>query len=86
MSMAATEKYTPTQKRILHVLSDGLSHTKEELKGCLWDELCDVDSTLENHISQIRKRLPKGQDIISKRRPDGSWGYSHVRVVKITDE
>lgn len=86
MSMAAQKSYTPTQARILKVLSDGLSHTKTELKGCIDDELAEMDSTIENHIHKLRKVLPRGQDIISKKRPDGEWGYSHVRIVKITGE
>lgn len=88
MTMAAEKegKYTPTQRRILHVLSDGLSHTVSELRHCIWDEQADLDVVIRDHISKLRKVLPKGQDVISRKRPDGEWGYSHVRVVKITGE
>lgn len=82
----ATEKYTPTHKRLLAVLSDGMPHTKEELWKCIDDELSDLETNLPNHITNLRRNLPSGQDILSRKGPDGVWRYRHVRIVNITGE
>ena len=55
---------TPTQEKMLGVLSDGMRHTRQELHACLSDELAPL-SNIQMHISNIRKVLrPIGQDII----------------------
>lgn len=52
--------FTPTQQRILDVLSDGKDHTRKELHSCLPDELSQL-SAIQKHVSKIRKVLqPKG--------------------------
>lgn len=74
--------YTPTQQRMLNLLGDGLSHTKEELHGCLDDDLAQVEC-IRAHISDLRKRLrPLGQDIVN-RYEDGAYVYRWVRIVSI---
>jgi len=56
--------FTPTQKAMLNVLSDGHRHTREELHACLPDELGPI-SNIRTHLMHIRKKLrPAGQDII----------------------
>lgn len=47
-------RFTPVQRAIMDVLSDGKPHTKEELKSCLWDDM-GVSKTVIIHISNIRK-------------------------------
>jgi hypothetical protein len=60
----ATSAYTPTQKRMLRLLADGLPHPRTELFQCLVDDLGPL-SNIQPHLSHLRKRLrPKGQDII----------------------
>lgn len=77
-------KYTPTQKRILSVLSDGMPHLHEELRGCLNDELsCDVN--LRMHLCLLRKKVRTlGQDIICELKGGKSY-WRHIIVVPITD-
>ena len=57
-------EYTPTQRKMMEVLSDGQRHRRIELHACLVDELGPL-SNITAHISNLRKKLrPKGQDII----------------------
>lgn len=73
-------KFTPTEKRILTVLSDGLPHTRQELHRCLSDELAEL-SAIQPHISRIRRRLQnKGQDIVCV-LCNRQIQYQHVRIL-----
>lgn len=73
-------EFSPTQTRMLILLSDGRPHTKEELHGCLWDEL-SKKSAINYHLLLLRKLLrTRGEDIIcefSRRRRV----YRHVRLL-----
>lgn len=72
--------FTPTQQKILDVLSDGLAHLREELHACLPDELGPLKN-VQNHITAIRRRLrPKGQDIVCVISNRGIR-YMHVRLL-----
>lgn len=54
---------TPVQKRMLKLFSDGMYHTKEELRGCLFDEQ-GAPNNVHYHLMKIREYLaPKGQTI-----------------------
>jgi len=75
-----TVGFTPTQQRMLNLLSDGLPHSREAMLECLQDEqVCSTAHT--PHLLAIRKKLrPKGEDVICeyiKRRPY----YRHVRLL-----
>jgi DNA-binding CsgD family transcriptional regulator len=60
--------FTPTQRKILAVLSDGLGHRPSELHQCLVDEL-GSPSNIRAHLAAIRKKLrATGQDIICERQ------------------
>lgn len=62
--MATERPYTPTQKRMLDLLGDGLPHTRQALHACLWDENGPL-SNIWSHVSLLRKRLrPLGRDIV----------------------
>ncbi len=79
-----TNNFTPTQAAMLKVLSDGKSHTKEELHACLPDELGDKKN-IRPHLTAIRKKLrPAGQDIVS-RCSDGEFRYSWVRLINVRE-
>ena len=75
-------KFTPTQVRMLQVLSDGEPHTYQELHNCLRDEL-SYKGNMYCHITILRKKLlretPK-QTIICE--VNGGWRrermYRHV--------
>lgn len=56
-------KYTPTQERILNLLSDGLPHTRAEIQSLLPDSLSAL-AAIRKHICYLRKHLPPDQRII----------------------
>lgn len=61
--MARNGKLPPTQQRMLKLFSDGLCHSKEELRTCLFDEQGDLHN-VHWHLHHLRKYLePKGQTI-----------------------
>lgn len=87
-------KITPTQRRILAVLSDGEPHSFGELIDALGDvddrsrvyENDSVYRRLKVIVSQLRKHLrEKGQDVLCVRR---SWregkgmAYRQVRLLR----
>ena len=49
-------RFTPTQRRIVDLLSDGEPHDKAEMRLCLYDDL-GGDNNVHYHICQIRKLL-----------------------------
>lgn len=74
-------KFTPTEVKILAVLSDGMPHTREELHGCLMDELGDL-SNVKVHITYLRRKLrPMGQDIVYYCHTRREMRYRHVRLL-----
>lgn len=59
-------KLTPTEERILGILSDGLPHKIEELMTCLWDDL-GAEGNLRKAICILRKKmLPFNHSIVSQ--------------------
>ena len=73
-------EFSPTQTKILAVLSDGLPHRWEEIKQVLPNEQSDRH-TLNSHLKTIRAKIrPRGQDIICQfilRQRQ----YRHVRLL-----
>lgn len=58
--------FTPVQRKMMDILRDGLPHTREELHGCLYDEMGPV-SNIRHHLTGIRKILrPRGEDVITE--------------------
>lgn len=54
--------FSPTQQRIVNLLSDGLLHSKEEIYGMLLT--ANSTNHIQMHISNLRKLMrPVGQDI-----------------------
>lgn len=69
-----TERFTPTQKRILSVLSDGQPHTKAELLDAIAEGA--TMNTFSVHLAAIREILrPSGQDVIPQYT--GKRGANH---------
>lgn len=80
MVVSASNGYTPTQRRILAVLADGLCHSAEELRGCLEDDLAGP-TALRYHISEVRHKLEqRGQSIVFR-----SGGYRQVRLLPLSE-
>lgn len=79
--MSSNNGFTPTEKRIMNVLRDGLPHTKSELKNAIDEECPDQvdDNALAAHIKRIREKLdPKCKGIMCIERP--STRYQLVRT------
>lgn len=71
---------TPTHKKMLAILSDGLPHTYKELHTCLYDDQGPLINVAK-HITQIRQYLrPKGEDIICELKGYARF-YRHVRLL-----
>lgn len=55
-------RLTPTQLKLLRLLSDGRPHTPEELQSLCPD---DMTGSVRMHVSNLRKFLqPRGEDIV----------------------
>ena len=75
-------RFTRTEQLIYDTLADGQSHSKEELKTLLSDDLSA--STLKTHLTNMRKKMnPIGHDIISESWRDGTR-YRWVRIVGVS--
>lgn len=72
--------YTPTQRMLLEVLSDGLPHKRDDLRRLIDPDLCER-ATLRVHISHLRHHLRlDGQNILCvwhKR----VWCYQQVKLI-----
>ena len=81
--MSSDDGWTPTQRRMLEVLSDGLPHTKEELHACCGPSCV---KNVRMHLSILRKKLRhKGQDIVC-RFDKRVIKYQHVRLLVSAEE
>ncbi len=71
--------FSPTQQRIVDLLSDGLLHSKEQIYGMLLT--ANSVNHIQMHISNIRKIIrPRGQDI-SCTLLGGNSFYQLVRLL-----
>lgn len=74
-------RFTPTEQKILAVLSDGKRHLKDELRVLLSDGELSDDTVMQMHVSNLRKKLnPIGQDIICEYNSRRIF-YRHVRLI-----
>ncbi len=77
-----TDGFTPTEVRILNVLSDGEAHTRKELMGCLNDELTGF-GTLAVHIHGLRKKLrERGEFVVTERPGRSPVMFRHVILLR----
>lgn len=79
--MPKKKRLSPTQRKMLEVLADGLPHSREDLHACLWDR----DGALSNiraHISALRKHLREhGENIVCELHKR-TIHYRHVRLLR----
>ena len=62
--MSDDNGFTPTQRRMMKVLGDGLPHTRHELRDCFNDDRA-ADNNTRVHLTALRKKLrPQGKDIL----------------------
>lgn len=72
---------TPTQARILHILSDGLRHSQQELMCALDDDLADTPA-LDMQLHRLRKKMePEGETIVKETVSGPKVCYRHVRLL-----
>ena len=72
------QDFTPTELKMLDVLSDGLRHSKFELLKC-----CDEYSQYQmvaQHITSIRKKLPDDETIVCVVYGRRNY-YQHVKLL-----
>ncbi len=75
--------WTPTQLRILEVLSDGRRHKKVELLECIGDNIFDSRAlaTMRVHINRIKKKLEERGETIVCVDLGRTSQYQHVRLL-----
>jgi DNA-binding CsgD family transcriptional regulator len=70
--------FTPTERAMLKVLSDGRRHSKDDLKCCCGP--CG-SQTVNFHLANIRRKLrARHEDIVCVLRHKSLW-YQHVRLL-----
>jgi len=75
-----TTAFTPTESRLVKMLSDGKPHSRRELLTCIDDDQAEF-SNLRSHICSVRKKVkPLGEDIMFVSGNCVS-GYRHVRLL-----
>jgi DNA-binding response OmpR family regulator len=79
---AVLSDFTKNERRILHVLSDGENHFKEELLASLVDDMADL-SALMMHISRLRKKLRLVGEDIKCIVCDYGLCYCHVGLLEV---
>jgi hypothetical protein len=68
--MVAQLELTPTERRLMDVLKDGLPHGKAELRACLNDELA-CEAALHMAVHNLRRKLVEvGKNVVVFR---GEW-------------
>lgn len=73
--------YTPTEYRIIGLLSDGMPHSQKEMVKCLYDDDQGTVRNLIPHLHGLRKKLREiGQEIVCELVGNGTY-YRHVRLL-----
>lgn len=79
-SLPVRREYSPTERRMLAVLADGMPHSRKELHACLLDDMGAL-SNIQPHIKSLRPKLQrKGQFIVCELY-NGSPHYRQVRLL-----
>lgn len=73
-------RFSPTERVMMDILSDGQPHTREELHGCLQDDMQPLKK-VRQWMTKLRKKLrPHGQTIRTE-RTDGLVCYRLTRTI-----
>jgi DNA-binding response OmpR family regulator len=80
------KKMTPTESRILRMLSDGAMHTEEELRSCLYDELSESSCIIRVHVCKLRRKLSSGLFIVRVSDGRSGAGYQMTRRINCAVE
>lgn len=74
--------FTPTERRILKLLSDGGMHSRTELLGCLYDSLSGPPA-LRVAICDLNKKLTvSGSEIVCRSLGKYTVRYQHIIRLK----
>lgn len=74
-------QFTATEQRILRVLSDGMPHSRHEIRAVLPDDMAG-DEAVRQHIFNMRKKLhPIGQDLVCVMTGNAGFQYRQVRML-----
>lgn len=77
--------FTPTERKIIHLLSDGRRHLNIEVARVVDPEVLSTKG-LKMHFKNLRSKLnPIGQEIVCIRY-FGKYYYQHVRFLKNPNE
>lgn len=75
---------TPTEQKIIDLLSDGLPHQRADVLKCVNDRLADLH-TLAVHMFNIRRKVrPFGKDVLLVTRK-GGYHYQYVILLSGKD-
>lgn len=73
-------EFTPIQKRIIELLSDGMPHDRSEVLKCIGDPSADY-LNLYPHISYLRSKLIQKNEWIVFESYKGAQMYRHVKLI-----
>lgn len=80
---------TKTERKIISLLSDGLSHNTNEIKNCLYDVEGAEIATVWKHISNINAKIKPAYEIISvntRGKPRiKNLLYRLVRIIRVSE-
>lgn len=80
-----TKRYTPTQQRILNLLSDGAERTIAEIRAVVADEYTS-DKAIQIHIHYINRALPRHLSVVSRSYSNSVCKYRLMRAILPSDE
>lgn len=72
--------FTPTEKRILHLLSDSEPHVTAEMMECLYDELSTMFA-LHMAVNRLNKKLIHRRQQVIRQDINNRIYYRHVRLL-----
>lgn len=70
----------PIQTKMLDILSDGLPHSREELRVCLSDSQAEIKN-IYPHLSLLRKRIRERGEAIMVEFVRRKLYFRHVRLL-----
>ena len=73
--------WTLTEKKMLDVLRDGRPHSRQELHGCLHDDLGPLRN-INQHISNLRRKIRERGEMIVCELVNRRIHYRHVKLLK----
>lgn len=73
--MSQGNGFTPTQKKIMDLLSDRQSHHRDELRSCILDEYSNNLNNLAVHLSHLRTRLAARRQTVACEQYSGKIYY-----------